>query len=320
MSKTKFAIGCLVQWYEIDMVGEYINSLLKTDNLINDDFEVFIDFTLNVNQDLEKIDTSECNMSDIISRFKDLIKEVPNCSYRINEEFIMISDYRRWFLDEYCTKVDVLVQGESDSLLPSQMFTILNHLHNSVKHQTPKYIATFATCKMWDDSWKPLEHIELTDKPLDPYAWYGTRCYMSYEKMIEINSQVQELMVTNVSPHKFNGCGFVISSEVVKSGVNIPKGIFFIDDTALNMMSKKILPNMPQYHIKNVLLVHNREHPNKRNYVLGETGDDLTGRRKSNDWYNVANEYSKINDANIFNPSFKFLTWQDVLNQINKNK
>jgi len=83
-------------------------------------------------------------------------------------------------------------------------------------------------------------------------------------------------------------------------------------------MTNKLLPGIPQYHFKNLLLVHNREHPNKRNYVLGETGKDLTGRRKSNDWYNLANEYSKINDANIFNPKFKFLTWQDVLNKINK--
>jgi hypothetical protein len=25
--KTKFAIGCLVQWYEVDIIGEYVDSL-----------------------------------------------------------------------------------------------------------------------------------------------------------------------------------------------------------------------------------------------------------------------------------------------------
>ena len=28
--KTKFAIGCLVQWYEIEMIGEYIESLKQS--------------------------------------------------------------------------------------------------------------------------------------------------------------------------------------------------------------------------------------------------------------------------------------------------
>ena len=28
--KTKFAIGCLVQWYEIEIVGEYIESLKQS--------------------------------------------------------------------------------------------------------------------------------------------------------------------------------------------------------------------------------------------------------------------------------------------------
>jgi hypothetical protein len=25
--KTKFAIGCLIQWYEVDIIGEYIETL-----------------------------------------------------------------------------------------------------------------------------------------------------------------------------------------------------------------------------------------------------------------------------------------------------
>ena len=32
--KNKFAIGCLVQWYEIDLIGEYIESLKQSLNEI----------------------------------------------------------------------------------------------------------------------------------------------------------------------------------------------------------------------------------------------------------------------------------------------
>ena len=52
MSKTKFAIGCLVQWYEVEMVSEYIETL---NDAINEyDSNVLVDVTLVMNQDLEK--------------------------------------------------------------------------------------------------------------------------------------------------------------------------------------------------------------------------------------------------------------------------
>jgi len=50
--KTKFAIGCLVQWYEVDIIGEYIDSLSDAIDGYNGD--VLIDFTICMNQDLEK--------------------------------------------------------------------------------------------------------------------------------------------------------------------------------------------------------------------------------------------------------------------------
>ena len=51
-----------------------------------------------------------------------------NINWRVNEDFITIADYRRWFLEEYCDKVDVLMWGESDALIPQQTFNILDNL------------------------------------------------------------------------------------------------------------------------------------------------------------------------------------------------
>ena len=42
--KTKFAIGCLIQWYEVDIIEEYIDSL--RDAVDYYDGEVKIDFTI----------------------------------------------------------------------------------------------------------------------------------------------------------------------------------------------------------------------------------------------------------------------------------
>tara|TARA_Y100000310_G_scaffold67274_1_gene62558 strand:- start:55 stop:582 length:528 start_codon:yes stop_codon:yes gene_type:complete len=175
---------------------------------------------------------------------------------------------------------------------------------------------------MWDESWKSIEHVDFTDKPFindDEDNWWSIRYTMTIDEMNKFNDKVDELDIVTLPEHKFNGCGFVISAEAVKAGVNIPKGTFFIDDTALWHMAKKVLPDMPQYHFRNVLIVHNRKHPNKRSYILNEGDIDyIDDKRKSTDWYNIANEFCKINDANIFNPSHKFYTWDDVWKKINK--
>ena len=110
----------------------------------------------------------------------------------------------------------------------------------------------------------------------------------------------------------------VISSEVIKSGVNIPKSVFFIhEDTAFMLMTQKVLGNIPQYHFSNILVVHNRKHLKKRLYVKGEelfAAEQLDQKRKSNDWYLKANKMSSENCYNLFNPSYKSYTWEDVWN------
>jgi len=326
--KTKFGIGCLVQWYEIEIVNEYIESLKQALNHYNDD-ELLVDFTFNVNQMLEKVDESQTSIETLVNKFTHMMNELEsdnnyNIKYRVNEDFITIADYRRWFLDKYCTEVDVLVQGETDALIPRQTFTVLDMLHQQVKNQTPKYISTFGINKMWDDSWKPLEHVDFTDKPFiehDDKNWWSIPYTMTIGEMNKFNDKVEDLDIVTLPHHKFNGCGFIISSEAVKAGVNIPKGAFFIDDTALQNMARQILPNMPQYHFRNILIVHNRKHPKKRSWILAENDVDyIDDRRKSTDWYNIANEFCKINDANIFNPNHKFYTWDDVWNKIKEGK
>ncbi len=135
--KTKFAIGCLVQWYEIEIVEEYVESLRQALDLVENKENVIVDFKLVINQDLEKIDKSRMTIDKIITRFEKIIN---GFELDVTEELMTIADYRRWFLDYYCDKVDVLVQGETDSLIPRQTFTVLDMLHQQVKNQTPKYI------------------------------------------------------------------------------------------------------------------------------------------------------------------------------------
>jgi len=312
---TKFAIGCLIQWYECDIIGEYIESLKTAMETYKG--EVLVDFTICLNQDLEQCINDE-QLKLCKAKIGNQILDV-RFKTKFTKDLITIADYRREFNNTYCDKADVLMWGESDALLPQQTFNILDHLHQlSLTNQNPKYLAFFGTCKMWDNSWELLEHPEFTNKPfkdLDFNNWWSHHYTTSIGEMNKINNKVTDLNVIQLPQHKFNGCGLVISSEVIKAGVNIPKSVFFThEDTAFMYMTNKVLGNIPQYVIKNILLVHNRHHPDKRKFVLGEKGNNLKEQRLSNNWYERASKMSQKNSSNLFNPQHKSFTWNDVWN------
>ena len=330
----KFAIGCLVQWYEIELVEEYLQSVKNAVDGVENKHNVVIDLYFNTNETLEKVDKDKTNMSTIIGKFDKLLEDifgyidndevgVIGCSYNIRlsntgySKLYTIADYRIDFNDKYCDEVDVLMWGETDSLIPRQTFEILDNLHSSVKEKTPKYVSFFSTCKMWDKSWEVLEHPEFTVKPFvdgDVKNWWSLRYNMNIEEMNSFNDKVEDLDIRVINQYKFNGCGLVISADVVKSGVNIPKSLFFIhEDTAFMLQLQKLFEGqIPQYVIKNILLVHNRKHTKKRSYVKGELeSDDVSGGRLRHEWYKRASDMSHHNAYNMFNQS-KIYTWKDV--------
>tara|TARA_Y100000593_G_C4310036_1_gene337910 strand:+ start:1379 stop:2392 length:1014 start_codon:yes stop_codon:yes gene_type:complete len=329
----KFAIGCLIQWYEIEMIEEYLQSVKNAVDVIDNKKNVIIDLYFNCSEELEKVDEEQITISEIKHKYEDILKKlfddlewggynIKSYMNEISNSMYTIADYRRDFNDKYCTEVDVLMWGESDSLIPRQTFQILDNLHTSVKEKTPKYVSFFSTCKMWDDSWKVLEHPEFTVKPfidmstVDTENWWSLRYNMNIDEMNSFNDKVEDLDIRVINQYKFNGCGLVISSDVVKSGVNIPKSSFFIhEDTAFMLQLQKLFGGeIPQYVIKNVLLVHNRKHIKKRFYVKNEDGvtpGDVSAGRLKHDWYKKASDMSHHNTYNMFNQS-KIYTWDDV--------
>ncbi len=324
----KFAIGCLIQWYEIELIEEYLQSVKNSVDVIDNKENIIIDLYFNCSQELEKVDEEQITISEIKSKYKAILKKLfgdleyggYNMKSYINEvsnSMYTIADYRRDFNDKYCTEVDVLMWGESDSLIPKQTFQILDNLHTSVKEKTPKYVSFFSTCKMWDESWEVLEHPEFTVKPFidgDDKNWWSLRYNMNIDEMNSFNDKVEELEIKVINQYKFNGCGLVMSSDIVKSGVNIPKSSFFIhEDTAFMLQLQRLFGGeIPQYVIKNILLVHNRKHTKKRSYVEGELkSDDVSGGRLRHYWYKKASDMSHHNCYNMFNQS-KTYSWEDV--------
>ena len=326
----KFAIGCLVQFYEIDIIKDYLLSVKLSRDIIENKENVIVEVLLNLNEGLEQIDTNKKTLDDIKSELelmlKDIFSEKHNLEFKVNhikgrEGIYTIADYRRDFNNEYCEQVDVLMWGESDSLIPTQTWYILDSLHNNVKEETPKYVSFFSTCKMWDDTWKVLEHPDFTDKPfieMDTENWWSLRYNMSQKEMDDINEKTTELEIKQTKQLKFNGCGLVISSDVIKSGANIPKSVFFVhEDTAfMNNCLIHFRNQLPQYIIKNILLVHNRKLPNKRMYIKGQDiqDGDMTEMRKKQYWFPNADKMSQMNAFNTTEQGYTY-SWEDVFRE-----
>ena len=325
--KNKIAIGCLVQFYEIDIIEDYLKSVKYAREDIENKENIEVDICLNLNQGLEQLDESKINMLDIKERMDTLVGDnvgYLSLRYWVNTERIYtIADYRRDFNDRYCERVDVLMWGESDSLIPRQTFEIIDNLHNAAKESTPKYVGFFSTCKMWDDTWKVLEHPDFTDKPfieMDTENWWSLRYNMSQEEMDKINDKVEDLDIQVTQNLKFNGCGLIISSDVIKSGCNIPRSVFFVhEDTAfMNNCLIHFRNQLPQYIIKNVLLVHNRKLPNKRMYIKGQDVQDgnMTEMRRKQYWFKNADKMSQRNAFNLTEQGYTY-TWDDVFKEYN---
>ncbi len=326
--QNKIAIGCIVQWYEVEIAGFYVESLLQALEDVENPENVIVDFCFYMSENFEPIDTKQMTMHKILNRFQKMQYELNKTGAVCNIEFYnkdkryTIANYRRDFNDKYCGEVDVLMWGETDALIPRQTFQILDMLHtNNKENNRHKWIAFFGGCKMWDDSWLPIEHTEFTDKPFvdgDTENWWSLRYTMKLEEMNKFNDKVDELDVRVVNPYKFNGCGLVISADVVRSGVNIPRSMLMVhEDTAFqNALIRTFNGSIPQFVIKNVLLVHNRKHPMKRMYVLGEDVNEVNpaAKRLSNDWY------QKLWDAdhhhcNTMYSQDKIYNWGDIFDE-----
>jgi hypothetical protein len=238
-----------------------------------------------------------------------------------------MANYRRDFNYLNCTNNDVLIWGETDCYMPAETFPILEQLREySTSQNIWKYVVTFAIRKMWDSSWSALEHVDFENckyyEKTEPKCFTeqsSIRYVMSIDEMNAINSKATDLDIRILKSPRFDGSGAIFSTDLIKAGANIPLAAFGIasDDTFMMESCRKTMGNQyVQYVVKNVLKVHNREHPRKRNYALNIQGQESTQSKKG-DWYKVirnTNEqnlhmYSQTNQN-------RFFTYQDCLNTL----
>ena len=235
--------------------------------------------------------------------FKVLNGSGPRHQVRITnkDDYYFHADYRRDLNYNYCKEVDYVLWGETDSFFPKETFQVIETLSKYTNEQNiHRYLLSFSDRKMWDSSWDPLVHndyvdIEFVDDEKGHLNPNQAKSPMSIEKMNEINARAKEFDFSYIQKPKISGACLVLSSDLIKSGVNIPPCLLYNDDEGLSIMCEKLMgQNFIQFVVKNILHVHARRHPQKRMYVKGED-----------------NPYSFINQKNT--------NFQDLLNLSRQN-
>lgn len=330
--KRKYAIGTHVTFYEIEMYNDFISGLINLLTEVENKENVFIDFCFNISEFFEKIDTTKISKLELQEKFITGIKKIQELGYKNikyviktnDDEIYNIADYRRDFNYDYCKKVDFLMWGETDSFFPKEAFKVLESLKDYTdQNNIFRYILSWSERKMWDESWKVTEHvdfenIQFIDTPTQIDNENYAKSSFSIEKMNIINSKTKDLDIRTINYPKIDGSCLVITSELIKCGVNIPHGLLCSgEDTSFGDMAKHILgEKFIQFTVKNILKVHARRHPNKRLYILNENNPrGLCGKEKG-DWWITLQKYSKTNLNNLFNSQNKFFTFQDVFDTL----
>ena len=119
---------------------------------------------------------------------------------------------------------------------------------------------------------------------------------MSIDDMNEVNQKVEDLDIQMIDYPKLDGSCLVISSDLIKYGVNIPSCLIYNDDHGMSIMSQKLMgKDYKQFIFKNLLKVHARRHPRKRLYVLEENNPNAFGDKKNDKF----NRFKNMSDENI---------------------
>ena len=305
----KYVIGTNIMWFEIEMYKDFIDGLVNLlDTNIENKENITIDLCLNLSQHLEKLDTEQITEKEIIDKFYKGVDRIKALGYEVNtfqvekDEFYFHADYRRDLNYNYCKKVDYVMWGETDSFFPKEAFWGLESLSQYTDNQNiHRYIACFGDRKMGDSSWDATIHNDYVDvKFVDDDKQHlnldQAKSPLPIETMNKINENVEELDIGMIQYPKLDGSCLVLSSDLIKYGVNIPSCMIYNDDHGLSIMSEKLLgKEYKQFVFKNLLKVHARRHPNKRLYVMEEDNPNSFGNKKNDKF----NQFKQLSDRNI---------------------
>lgn len=319
-------------FFEIEMYKDFIEGLVNLlENVTNKD-NVTIDLCFNLTENVEKINYEEISKTELLDKFNRGVDIIKDLGYKVNtkiveNEFYFHTDYRRDLNYNYCKKVDYVMWGETDSFFPKEAFQVIETLSKYTEQQNiHRYLLSFADRKMWDSSWDPLVHVDFKDHVfIDDSEGHlhpkQAKSQMSVDKMNEINAKSQEFNFTYVTKPKISGACLVLSSDLIKCGVNIPSCLLYNDDEGLSIMAERVMipGTFIQFVCDNILHVHARRHPNKRLYVKHEDNPHSFIGDKNIKFQKLL-EMSKQNINSLHTGKNKFYEYDDLKQELEKLK
>ena len=322
----KYVIGTHVMWFEIEMYADFINGMVNLLETVENKENVTIDLCFNLLQHFEKIDEDIVDEEYLTVQFFDGVRRIEDLGYEVvakvvdENEFYFHADYRRDLNYNYCKKVDYVMWGETDSFFPKEAFQVIETLSKYTDEQNiHKYLLSFADRKMWDASWDPLVHVDYRDIEfidddkghLNPNQ---AKSQLPIETMNEINAKADEFDFGMIQQPKISGACLVLSSDLIKFGVNIPLCLLYNDDEGLSIMCEKLLgQNFMQFICQNVLHVHARRHSQKRLYIKGEDNPYSFINQKNENFQEFL-KLSKENIQKLITGQGKFKEYNDLKN------
>ena len=322
--KNKYVIGTHVMFFEIEMFKDFVDGMINLLETVENKENVIVDLCFNLSQKLEKIDEDKIDEKALLVKFTNTVQKLKNLDVKVDwrvhdgDDFYFHADYRRDLNYNYCNKVDYVMWGETDSFFPREAFQAIETLSEYTKEQNiHRYLLSFADRKMWDSSWDPLvhvdyEHLEFIDDDEGHLNLNQAKSPLPIEKMNEINARAKEFNFTYITKPKISGACLVLSSDLIKSGVNIPLCLIYNDDEGLSVMCEKVLgQNFIQFVCKNILHVHARRHPQKRCYVTNEDNPHAFINKKVDNFQKFL-QLSKKNIQNLIDGSSKFYNYDDL--------
>lgn len=255
-------------WYESNMIDECWHSILQALRAAPK-VEVKLEICFNYQTYIESPDVKDHKLMLEKWDSHPLMQDYsPKLTIKTNDDpFYNIADWRR---EVYDPKAKYTVWGESDTILPKDIFAILDKVEIDQPH-----VLTFAGRPMWDNTWDVVTHEKLLgySKPCQcPPKNHKEDCielleaplkykdYITQKELDKFNDESGDIKIQQV-PHKIDG-----STVCLSGGIKTPfiaPGMHFVrEDTCLEYYLKK--NNIPQVCVTTRLKGHNYKHPNKR--------------------------------------------------------
>lgn len=254
-------------WYESNMIDECWHSVLNALRAAPD-VEVKIKICFNFQTYIEEPEVKDFEFMLKKHTTHPLFRDYkPEVTIKTNDDpFYNIADWRR---EVYDTDAKYTVWGETDTILPRDIFAILNSVNINQPHAL-----TFAGRPMWDNSWDVVTHEKLRgySKPCQCGDKHKEDCielleepwkykdYITQEELDKFNDESGDIKIQQV-PHKLDG-----STVCLSGGIETPfiaPGMHFVrEDTCLEFFLRS--KSIPQVCITTRLKGHNYKHPHKR--------------------------------------------------------